>query len=234
MIKWLEGDARQAASFIARQLESRLSRGRRVLWLVPGGSAAAVARQVLASLPPLADGQLVVTLTDERYGPPGHGDSNWLELGDWPLKRTDISWQPVLIGAPLDKTTQVFNDWLARAIRSSHYRLGLFGIGSDGHTAGLLPGSLALRSRQLACGYHDQPDRSAPLTADGVKRGVPRLTITPAATTYLDLAVVYARGQNKQKQLDRLKTAVSLSSQPAQALKSAAQLVIFNDREGTA
>jgi 6-phosphogluconolactonase/glucosamine-6-phosphate isomerase/deaminase len=98
------------------------------------------------------------------------------------------------------------------------YTLGLFGMGSDGHTAGLLPGSSALESQELA--------------ADFTGPDFERITMTPAAIAKLDEAVLYAVGKTKHAVLAQLKRDVQLNQQPAQVLKHVPRLTVFNDYQG--
>src|SRR5690242_15322144 len=123
------------ASFITDKLSQQLKAGKRVLWLVPGGSsiavAAEVAKQLEAGNVPLEN--LTVTLTDERYGAVGHPDSNWLQLEQVGFELPGATMQPVLTGATRDETVANFAKTLDDDLNANDYRLGFFGIGPDGH-----------------------------------------------------------------------------------------------------
>ena len=50
------------------------------------------------------------------------------------------------------------------------------------------------------------------------------------ALAKLGEAVVYATGESKWPQLDRLETELTIAEQPAQTLKTVSKLTIFTDR----
>jgi 6-phosphogluconolactonase/glucosamine-6-phosphate isomerase/deaminase len=214
-------------TYLADNLSAHLARGERVFWLVTGGSAvplaASVARKLRDQKQPL-DG-LVVTLTDERYGEPGHPDSIWQQLAAAGFVLPGATLLPVLIGADFDATAAAFGRLLDARLAGADFSLGLFGIGPDGHTAGILPHSPAVAATEPAVAYHSA-------AIPGVRPPFPRITMTAPAIARLTEAVVYAVGKAKWPTLDDLAHDVPLADQPAQALKSVQTLTIFNDHTG--
>ncbi len=211
--------AEPVAAYLAETLAKHLAAGEHVLWLVPGGSSIAVAAAVSQKLAGRALHNLTVTLTDERYGEPGHADSNWRQLTEAGFALPGATLLPVLTGADRATTVDHFATILREQLAVADYRLGFFGIGADGHTAGILPGSPAARATELAAGYDAGPFQ--------------RLTMTFPAVKRLDEAVVYAVGEAKWPVIDELAGGkVSLIKQPAQALKSVHTLTVFNDHKG--
>jgi 6-phosphogluconolactonase/glucosamine-6-phosphate isomerase/deaminase len=206
------------ADFIAGRLIQHLEEGKRVLWLVPGGSSIVIAAAVSQHLKGKPLGKLAVTLTDERYGEINHPDSNWRQLDEAGFELPGASLRPVLQGLDLDSTVGSFAETLKEEFNRADYRLGFFGIGPDGHTAGILPGSPAVRSGVLTAGYDAGNFR--------------RLTMTPPAIDQLDEAVVYAVGEAKWPVIDALATSIEWDVQPAQALKQVPRLTVFNDHLG--
>jgi 6-phosphogluconolactonase/glucosamine-6-phosphate isomerase/deaminase len=186
-----------------------------VLWLVAGGSAAGVANLVSRQLDQPEN--LIVSLTDERYGPAGHRDSNWRLLIDKGFDFPPQSYA-VLFDKNFNETTKDFNNFLAGIEHRKLYKTALFGMGLDGHIAGILPGSPAIRGRQRAVGYQG-PDYT-------------RLTITDGFVSALDEAFVYARGAAKHAQIKKLKENVPAAEQPAQLLKKIPWVRFFNDLHG--
>ncbi|MEX1995740.1 MAG: 6-phosphogluconolactonase [Candidatus Saccharimonadales bacterium] len=206
------------SDWLTEVIAAQLGPGKKVLWLIPGGSAMTVAIKTALKLPVDQLGSLTLTLTDERYGPVGHPDSNWLQLQNAGLHLPGATRRPVLSGHDMQTTVENFADLLKTQTQQASYTIGLFGIGEDGHTAGILPGSKAVKSGELAVGY------------DAGK--YKRITITPAAIAKLDEAVVYASGEAKHPELDKLGKKLPIEKQPAQALKQAGKLTIFNDYKG--
>lgn len=211
-------DTNTVVDCLLRVIGERLDQGQTVLWLVPGGSAIALAAAASQGLTAHDTSKLTVSLTDERYGLVGHADSNWQQLGQAGFHIPGAQLHPVLTGADLTATTQAFAAFLDTALETADYRLGFFGIGPDGHTAGILPGSPAVTATQSAAGY------------DGGQ--FQRITITPAAIKRLDEAVVYAVGEPKWPIFDQLETDIALEKQPAQILKQVPIVTIFNDYKG--
>ena len=196
-------------------LTLQLNAGKRVLWLIPGGSAIEVAVQVGRQLTGLSLENLYVTLTDERYGPVGHKDSNWQQLTDKGLNLPGAHLLPVLSGADINQTTSAFADTLSTQLAAADYSLGLFGMGSDGHTAGILPGTVAVASTELAEHYQ--------------AASYLRVTMTGAAIGQLDEAMLYAAGSEKQPALTMLDEPTDPAAQPAQFLKQVPRLTVYTD-----
>ncbi len=214
------------ADYISEAIGEQLQSGKRVLWLVAGGSAIQVALLTSKLLIGNNLEKLVVTLTDERYGEVGHIDSNWQQLGQAGFELPGARLVPILHNESLEATGQVFADNLHDLFENTDYRLGLFGVGPDGHTAGILPGSPSATSIELATSYDDN---NYDIQTPGVMRGVSRITITSSAIARLDEAVVFAMGNAKWPQLRRLADTIDTVEQPAQALKLVPKLTIFTD-----
>lgn len=206
------------ARFLADKIAANLSRGKSVLWLVPGGSAtdAVVETSKLLAGNDLAN--LVVTLTDERFGETGHPDSNARQLRDMGLALPGAKFIHVLKGQDVETTTSEFAAELEKSLAASTFKIGFFGIGADGHTAGIKPKSAALTAQRLAEHF--------------IGEDFERITVTPKLIAALDEAVVYAVGAEKQSQLDKLTKDLDIAEQPAQVLKGASSLTIFNDYKG--
>lgn len=206
-----------AAQYLAKHIAARLTAGQNVLWLISGGSSLAIAAATASRLAGQDLANLTVSLIDERYGQPGHPDSNWYQFEQTGAKLPGATLHPVLTGKNQADTAGEFADFLEIQLKTADYRLGLLGIGPDGHTAGILPHSPAVTTTtNLTCAY-EGPDYK-------------RITITPTALARLDEAVVYANGSSKWPVLDQLETNLPPAAQPAQLLKVIPKLTIFTDR----
>jgi len=208
----MSGDTKTTAQHIAAYINKQLEEGKSVLWLVSGGSAVGVAVQVRNLLGPLSsNNQLHVALIDERFGEPGHADSNERQLLDAGFDLSKLTFHPVLAGHDIDKTTRDYDAKLVKLVSKVDSIIGLFGMGSDGHTAGLLPGNPLMGSSSLV-GHFDGPDYQ-------------RITITPAFIRQVDQAVLYAVGRAKWPTLRNLTT----TNLPVASLHGAKNLVVFSD-----
>lgn len=208
-----------AVDFVLRQISERLAKGQSVLWLLSGGSAIKVAVGVAKKLESgVGEHNLTVSLVDERYGVVDHPDSNWRHLQEAGFTLPEATLHPVLTGASWEYTTAAYADWLKQAYVTAQFKIGLLGIGSDGHTSGILPESPAVDADAMAVAYEAPPFQ--------------RITTTGSALAALDMAVVYAAGKSKQPALAQLTQDVDPAQQPAQLLKRVPEVHIFNDQIG--
>ncbi|MFA6177893.1 MAG: 6-phosphogluconolactonase [Candidatus Paceibacterota bacterium] len=213
----------EAADFIATSILNQLKSGRQVLFFVTGGSSIAVGAKVSEflrnNLEQDLTKNLTIMMTDERYGPLDHLDSNWYQLMQKGFNLPGALLLPILDGSDRASTTLKFNTNLQRELienKETRYKIGLFGIGADGHTSGILPKSDAVKSEDFAYSY-DTPTFS-------------RITITPKVIEQLDEVVVWVQGEEKwQVVKDLLTENVEIEKQPAQILKKVPLLTIFSD-----
>lgn len=205
--------------YLTDTISNALVQGKQVLWLVPGGSSITIAAEVSKKLQSYPVDKLYVTLTDERYGDVGHADSNWLQLEQAGFNLPEANLRPVLIGQDFANTVAEFGKVIDKDMQAVDFSIGFFGIGPDGHTAGILPDSPAVSDIALTSGYDA-----------GVFK---RVTITGNAIDRLDEAVVYGVGEDKWPVIDQLDTDLPVNQQPAQMLKAVPRLIIFNDHKSS-
>lgn len=203
--------------FISQAITSRLGRGESVLWIISGGSAILTEAAVASHLAGLDLTNLSVTLADERFGPMGHPNENWQQLLDAGFMLPGASLYRPLIGANRTIATTAFDAWLGEHLRSADYSIGLFGIGADGHTAGIKPATDAVT---VTTGWATDFD------GDDFER----ITMTFQAIMRLNEVVIQAMGADKADTLEQLITQdISPLIQPAQVLKSVSQCTLFTD-----
>jgi 6-phosphogluconolactonase len=205
------------AEAIAEEL-NRLPADKKVLLLLAGGSAV----EMEVELARLLDNpsNITLSLTDERFVPIAHPDSNWAKLAEVGFDFSKFgSTYPVVNGQDVAKTTIDFNNFLQSKIADGSYCVGVFGMGADGHTSGILPGSLSVKSDDYAASY--QGDDFL------------RITTTPAFIAKMNEAFLFAYGDNKHSQINRLlKYDLSIADQPVQIMKQVARVTIFSDYKG--
>ena len=207
---------REIVDYLTNEIAERLAAGERVLWLIPGGSASFIALDVLKHLEGIDMSQLFITLTDERYGAPGHPNENWTQLCNAGFTVDDTRMYRVLRGDAVESTVEEFDQQLQQWLENTDYSLGLFGIGVDGHTAGIKPYSPAV-TNEKGVAYFKGEDFE-------------RVTITPKVIAELDEAVAYTLGKAKFPTLHQLLTTLTpIDEQPAQALKLAKKTMLFTD-----
>lgn len=206
-----------SATHIARQITEHLESGDRVLWLLSGGSSTSIAVEVAGLLKGVQNiKNLSISLTDERYGKPEHADENWQQLLNLGFAVTGAKKYRPLKGADKPTTLKAFDIWIKQQIAEADYAIGIFGIGTDGHTAGIKPGSDATS----AGGY------ATLFTGNDFER----LTITYQAIIKLDEAVIQASGEDKRDILNLLlKKGRPLAEMPAQILHKIPAVTLYSD-----
>lgn len=201
------------AKFIASSILTQLKLKKVTLFFISGGSSIDVAVEVSRIIKEYPHENLTVMLSDERYGPINHPDSNYFKIMDKGFSLPQAKIIPILTGDTYDTTTQRFNAILNQELKRAEYKIGLFGVGKDGHTAGILPDSPACYSKELALAY-DTPSFF-------------RITITERTIEKLDEAIVFAQGEEKMEVIKNLEKDIDVVRQPAQILKKVLLLTVF-------
>ncbi|GAB4213165.1 MAG: 6-phosphogluconolactonase [Synechococcales cyanobacterium] len=190
-----------------------------------GGSTPQRFYQALASVPGIPWAETWVFWGDERYVPQDHSDSNARMAQEALLAKVPIppqqifpwptdSGDPAIDAARYETTLrQVFGDpW-------PQWDLLLLGMGDDGHTASLFPGTTSLQVT----------DR---WTAVGNKGGEPRLTLTYPAINASQQVMIWVAGASKVAMIQQvLGTA---GEWPIQRVKPQGSLVWMLDRVAAA
>ncbi len=205
----------EIADFVSFSINRELQKGRNVLFFISGGSAIPLEVEISKRIKEKLSGNLVVTLVDERYGLVDHLDSNWFKLkeGDFTIKEAKLI--PFITGADFSTTVKEVRKMLKQELNKADYKIGIFGIGIDGHTAGILPHSEAIKINELACAYETEL--------------YDRITITPKTILQLDEAIIYAMGELKWPIINDMKKDLPVEDEPAQILKKVPLLTIFTD-----
>jgi 6-phosphogluconolactonase/glucosamine-6-phosphate isomerase/deaminase len=168
---------------------------------------------------------LAILPTDERYGPPGHKDSNAEQLREAGFEPGEATWVDVLVhNVPLEQTIRFYNDIAATALASATAIIAQFGIGPDGHIAGILPDSPATEAGTATATGYETPEFT-------------RITLTPLALKQVHTAYALAYGDSKKEALKRLqKNKESLAELPSGLLYGIPEAYVYNDQiesEGT-
>lgn len=189
-----------------------------VLWLVCGGSNIAIEVAISEQLTGPTK-NLTILPMDERYGPPGHADSNYLQLHEAGFDPHDAQWTDVLErDLPLQETVAYYSELVQGAQAEADYTIGLFGLGADGHTAGVLPGSPATSEDYATVVGYEWKDFT-------------RMTMTPRELVKTDTAFILAYGANKKEALERLQKGVEpLRDLPSVLHHQIPEVYVYNDQ----
>lgn len=171
--------ARRAAEFIAAAARSAVSsRGRFVLAVSGGRTPWVMLRNLVREDVPWEVVQILQV--DERVAPEGHPDRNLTRLRESLLEQVSLKPEqihPMPVGEDdLDAAARAYGNAIERLAGPSR-RLDLvhLGLGPDGHTASLIPGSpvLEVRDAPVAVTHPYQGRRRMTLTfpvLDGARR----------------------------------------------------------------
>jgi 6-phosphogluconolactonase len=191
--EWLAGEVRVAATL----------RGGCALCLA-GGATPRPAYEALAE-PPLRDAipweRVQIFFGDERAVPPDHQDSNFRMVSEALLRRVGLPPGNVhrmeAEAFDLDQAADRYAALLPEVLD-----VLLLGVGADGHTASLFPGSPALqeRLRRVVPARALQPPQT-------------RLTITPPVIAAARRVLVLAAGEDKAEAVARALAAGSLTDE---------------------
>jgi 6-phosphogluconolactonase len=174
-----------AAQRIAAAMISTIAREGGVSLALAGGTTPRAAYEALAKIPGIEWARVSIYFGDERSVPPTHPDSNYL------MADTALFSRVALLPANIHRVhaEEPDQDAVARAyeaILPARISIMILGIGEDGHTASLFPGSPALNERTR---------RVLPVV--GPKPPPRRLTVTPPVIEQAGLLVMLATGAGK-------------------------------------
>lgn len=221
-MKFVKSNKAAATRAIATALCDGLFAGKRVLWLTSGGSNVAIEKDVMDIVRNHASDHLsglAVMPMDERYGPPGHKDSNVQQLRaagfePGPGMLVDV----LLHNAPFDQTVSFYNDVAATALANANVIIGQFGMGPDGHVAGIKPDSPATEADESTVAGYDWEDYR-------------RMTLMPAALRQITTGFLAAYGDDKRSPLTHLqKNDESFTTLPAVLLYELPDVYVYNDQ----
>lgn len=208
-------DTQPVIEYLVSTISAHLASGEKVLWILSGGSGGKVCAEV-SKLLTIPLNNLSTTLSDERYVPLGDKDENWQQLLDYGFSVPGATTYRPIQGKDRATTAQELGDWTKQAFADADYKIGLFGMGTDGHTAGIKPGTTAVKATGWATDF----------TGDDFER----ITMTLDAVKQLDEIVVQAMGKDKTAILNQLlNETIDPQIQPAQVLKSVMKSTLFTD-----
>jgi len=223
-MKFLKQPIQQAIPAITNTIVDQLRESKTVLWLVCGGSNISAQVTIMSNIQSQAPEyvkNLIILPMDERYGEAGHADSNYRQMCEAGFKPGDASWADVLAqNVPLAETVEYYGTCIENAFSNADFVIGTFGMGADGHTAGVLPHSPALSETAASVVGYTTP-------------GFTRMTMTPTWLIRCDVSFVLSYGAEKAPALEDLREhSLSLNDMPAGLHYDIPNATIYNDHIG--
>jgi 6-phosphogluconolactonase/glucosamine-6-phosphate isomerase/deaminase len=208
-------DIEAVTKYLAETISSHLAAGETVLWILSGGSGGKVCIEVSKRLTgPLT--KLVTTLSDERYVAVGDQDENWQQLIDGGFSVPGALTYRPLQGKDRAETAADLGVWMQQQFPLADFKIGIFGMGTDGHTAGIKPGTSAVEALGWATDFSGTDFERITMTFDAIKQ--------------LDEVVIQAMGADKTAVLDAfINQDIPIALQPVQVLKLIDKSTLFTD-----
>lgn len=209
-----------AVDAIAKAISESLSGDKKVLWLVSGGSCISPQVQIMHKLSVLPESQLTglsVLLVDERYGAPGHANSNDEQLLQAGFDPGNAQWHKVNNGLPFAETVAAYSKTAADLFAGSDKVIVTLGMGPDAHTAGLLPDSPVFTDTAATVVGYNWSDYQ-------------RMTLGIEYLLQVTQTFVLAYGESKRTALTRLQANTEpIEALPAKILYDLPDVTVYND-----
>lgn len=205
---------------VVSEISKRASLGLRVLWLLSGGSAIDVQIEIASRLSPDEKKHITVAQVDERYVQIGSEDDNWQQMTTRGFPFDEFSEKLRILHTHKSsvKCGEDYQAVLQNAFARTNFSIGIYGIGTDGHTAGIKP---TMNDREFSI-FKDTKLVAAYKASD-----FERITTTTRVIDSLDRIAVFCCDSKKKNMLKKLATDVPEYKMPAQLLKYAKNVVIF-------
>lgn len=196
----IPGDVEETISFAAHHwihtaLRSIQQRGRFAVALSGGATPKAIYQKLLALWEQKGDegldwGKVHLFWSDERGVPPDHPESNYRMALESGLKKLPISPSHIHrmeASPPTLESASLYEQKIEKLLGKELFDLVMLGIGEDGHTASLFPGTEALKEEKRLVIPNYLPDKN-----------VWRMTLTFPCIERSRKAVFYLLGEGKR------------------------------------
>lgn len=194
----------EAAQIISSTWLSQKLFDKNVVILISGGSCIALIKEILTLLPDtISLSSVKFALADERFVQQGDDESNATQMrkaGVIELIEKYGSQCVEILSTPSNSKEEVANEknqQYEELLKSAEKVVMLAGMGSDGHTAGMLPNT----SQEFEIFHHDRYLVGYTISPSSDNPHKERLTISMHALSFVDTVYLFATGKEKEPAL---------------------------------
>ena len=198
---------------IAQHINTAISNGKKVLWLISGGSSIPVAVAAAKALGSVDQDLLRIGLVDEKFTAE-ENLSNGAQLTEAGFT---IDFSPIILpNVDLDKCGSEYETYIKDSLGWADMSIGQFGIGNGYHTGGIVAGSPAITDEAYVTDYSMNDER--------------HITLTTRVIEELDIAIINSTGEAKRSLVAHfIESDVPIEKEPTQALKRARRTILYSD-----
>ncbi len=203
-----------AATEAGRKLASAIGKHKKPLLLLSGGSSLNAVRVMASRLTKAQKNRIKVMQIDARYVPFGDEDNNWSQIekylsDDLVLDRKNAIYEEDK--KPRDLASN-YSAMLEEAMEDADITIGVYGMGADGHIAGIKPMWAPYRFTRFLDGR---------AVVSYKAKDFIRITTTSEVIVRLDRIIGLVCGKEKYEAIKKLDEEASMRQHPAQLLKDA-------------
>ncbi|HEX9594854.1 MAG TPA: 6-phosphogluconolactonase [Candidatus Saccharimonadales bacterium] len=220
--KTLPSAVKAASDYLKKQINE--SSGK-VLLLLSGGSSLNPVKEAFSSLDSKTLARIRLAQVDALLVPPEDELNNGRQIQEAlgpNLDKTAGLTRVITMGDDGEDMAIAYEMELESMLNTSDYAIGVYGIGTDGRLAGMLP----MRSPEDFTPFLD-----GRLVVNYVAADFERVATTQELLVRLDEVVVFATGPEKVKAVDKINQSLPAHKSPTQLLKDAKRATIFLSEE---
>lgn len=207
-----------ASDYLLKQIKDASGN---VLLLLSGGSSLNPVKKAFESLDKAQLGRLRLAQVDALVVPEDDELNNGRQIREalaGKIEHTQGLIRVITLGDDAEDMAIAYEMELESLMSTADYVIGVYGVGTDGRVAGMLPAKTP---------EDFTPFLDGRLVVNYVAEDFERITTTHELIVRLDEAVIFAAGPEKAKQIDKINQSLPVHKSPIQLFKDAKRATIF-------
>jgi len=203
-----------AAAEAGRKLAATVGQHKKPLLLLSGGSSLNAVRVMVSRLSKTQKKRLKIMQIDARYVPFGHEESNWTQIENLFGDELNLDRQYAMYEEgkkPRDLASD-YSVLLESELEKADITIGVYGMGADGHIAGIKPTKIPYKFMKFLDGR---------LVVNYKAKDYQRITTTQELIVKLNKVIGFVCGKDKYEAVKKLNEDINMRLHPAQLLKDA-------------